>query len=191
MVCPLISINIYTDIYTYLQVPLLRRVPQLRAGPAGVRGAVPLRLLEDQQGDRLPLLGAARGQRGAEPRGLLRHVHHVQGPHDGAPERAPQVRAPAAQHPHLDAALPAGLHHRDGLLRRDLHVRIPEVHGLHPAAEGEADHRAGRGQDLGVDVLPAHRRHVHPHRPRRLQRAPALRLHHHLQGEIFAYGKNI
>ena len=38
------------------------------------------------------------------------------------------------------------------------------------------------GQDLGVDVLPPHRRHVHPHRPRCVQRAPALRLHHHLQG---------
>ena len=65
------------------------------------------------------------------------------GARDRAPERAAQVRAIPAEPPDLDAALPALLHHRHRVLLGHLHVRLPEVHGLHQPGEGEAGKKWG------------------------------------------------
>ena len=119
-----------------------------------VKSQVPCGFLEDQQGDRLPFLDPARWERAPEPHGLLCHLNHVQGassthcqsfvihlfegPRDRATKCSTQIRAVPAEHPNLHAALSPLLRHRDRLLLRHLYVRLPEVHGLPHAGEGEA-----------------------------------------------------
>ena len=49
-----------------------------------------------------------------------------------------QIRAVPAEHSDIDVALHPLLCHRDRLLLGDLHVRLPEVHGLPHTGEREA-----------------------------------------------------
>ena len=76
---------------------------------------------------------------------------------------------------------PAVVGHRVRLVVRGLHVRLPQVHDLRGERAREALRRPAAHLPLGI--LPPLRRHVRPHRARRLQRTPPLRLHPHLQGE--------
>ena len=73
--------------------------------------------------------------------------------------------------------------HRVRLVVRGLHVRLPQVHDLRGERAREARRRPAAHLPLGI--LPPLRRHVRPHRARRLQRPAPLRLYPHLQGEHY------
>ena len=61
---------------------------------------------------------------------------------------------------------------------------VPEAPPNHIGDEAATDDRVVGGEDLCVDVLPPHGRHVYSHSSGSLQRSSPLRLHHHLQGTV-------